>query len=108
MLIGYANNDAPTLWQMERSRCGVSKSTYDFRSSSYRSLRFFSPLDYGGEAAIPRKNHLSYALKQNRDANPTEVSQGSQGDRKRGEEFLWGIRETSGWEGEIELIARKK
>src|SRR5256885_1822329 len=98
MLIGYANNDAPTLWQMERSRCGVSKSTYDFRSSSYRSLRFFSPLDYGGEAAIPSKNHLSYALTQTRDANPTEVSQGSQGVRNRGEVFLWRIIETDGCE----------
>ncbi|OLD81933.1 MAG: hypothetical protein AUF67_06165 [Acidobacteria bacterium 13_1_20CM_58_21] len=69
---------------------------------------FFSPLDYGGEAAIPSKNHLSYALTQTRDANPTEVSQGSQGVRNRGEVFLWRIIETDGCVGEIELIARKK
>src|SRR6266480_2564192 len=90
---------------MERSRRGVSKSTCDFRSSSYRSLRFFSPLDMAerqpSQARIicPMLRHK--LVTQIRPKYPKEA-------RNRGEVFLRLIIEADGPVGEIELIARKE
>src|SRR6266513_740706 len=90
---------------MERSRRGVSKSTCDFRSSSYRSLRFFSPLDMAerqpSQARIicPMLRHK--LVTQIRPKYPKEA-------RNRGEVFLRLIIEADGPVGEIELSARKE
>src|SRR6266513_4582722 len=91
---------------MERTRRGVPKSTYDFRSPLVSIFAlFFSPLDMAerqpSQARIicPMLRHK--LVTQIRPKYPKEA-------RNRGEVFLRLIIEADGPVGEIELSARKE